>query len=94
MKIRELLTEEGDSYLLASPRSPHIDRREGPKVPRMPMARTRIENPDYTPGKAALDKEYKRTEEHTRTHIPNQQHGLNDPVDSTKNLKFNLFTKK
>ncbi len=64
------------SALFATVKKPHKERSEGPGYP---LAATRIKNPDYTPGKAALDAEYKETEEFTHTKIPNKQKKLNDP---------------
>ena len=71
MKISELLNEaEGHEQLFTSCVKPHKERSEGPM---MPKARLRISDPDYTPGKAALQKTYKDTEKFTKTHIPNQK---------------------
>lgn len=76
MKIKELLNEDSDHYLFASPKQTQKSRSEGPMST---MAKVNVSNPDYTPGKAALDKEYEETEEHTHTIIPNKQTKLDDP---------------
>jgi len=76
MKIKELFEADGHDHLFTSVRKYHKDRREGPALP---LAVARVSDPNYTPGKAALDREYKETEEHTRTKIPNIQKKLNDP---------------
>jgi hypothetical protein len=75
MKIRELF-EDGDHYLFATHKQPHKPRQEGPMSK---MASTASDAANYTPGKAALDREYEETEDHTRTSIPNKQTKLDDP---------------
>jgi hypothetical protein len=71
MKIKELLRENEDNYLFSS--KPLTKRVESSTV------KTNIDDINYTPGKAALDKEYEETEQHTHTHIPNKQKKLDDP---------------
>lgn len=78
MKIKEFLIEaEGHDQIFASVKQPHKDRREAPA---MPMAAIRMNNPDYTPGKAALDDMYKKTDQFTKKIIPNKQKTLDDPI--------------
>ena len=71
MKIHELLNEaEGHDQLFTSCVKPHKERVEAPI---MPKAKSRISNPNYTPGKEALNKMYVDTEDFTKTDIPNQK---------------------
>jgi hypothetical protein len=75
MKIRELFNEsEGDHYTFASPKAPQVIRTEGP-----PLTRANMQDPNYTPGKAALDRAYDKIEDFTHTEIPNKQKKLDDP---------------
>jgi hypothetical protein len=68
MKIKELLSEDGE-YTFASNKQSYTSK----------LSRTNLADPNYTPGKAALDKEYEETEAHTETKIPNIQKKLDDP---------------
>ena len=71
MKICELLNEaEGHSQLFTSCVKPHKERTEAPM---MPKAQIKGMDLDYTPGKEALDTEYKETEKFTKTAIPNKK---------------------
>ena len=79
MKIRELLSEDGNpnqvngSAVVAKkePQNKRIGRSDS-----MPGAGY---DPNYTPGKAALDKEYEIVDAHTKTIIPHIQQKLDDP---------------
>jgi hypothetical protein len=77
MKISELFEAEGLDQIFASVQKQHKERTEGPK---MPMAQIRtVGDPNYTPGKAALDKMYKDTDKFTKNPIPNKQKKICDP---------------
>ena len=73
MKLRELFFEDSKEW------GSWASNRESPRRVEGPQAPKTFTNPNYTPGKAALDQEYKEAEEHTNTTIPYKQKCLNDP---------------
>lgn len=70
MKISEILNEE---EIVSGALTSIQDVKQHPKYQR-PVNRNL-----YTPGKAALDKEYDQVEKFTKTSIPCKQKQLDDP---------------
>ena len=78
MKLRELLSEDGSPNQANGPAvvAKKDAQHKNPNRQNYPVGGY---DPNYTPGKAALDKEYEIVDEFTKTKIPHIQKKLDDP---------------